>query len=249
MRNNFKSNVAYWLPGIIFTFIGGVFLVVGLIITMYNYQFRSNGVEDTAVITKIESFEGRENKRDYRVYIKYIVDGKEYNQYLGFYNINMYEGKEIQIYYDPEDPRRVKAKDEIFVWFIFPSIGFLFFVIGLIMIINRVRRVRLNKELLESGQKIYAEFVEVRLNSSYSVNGRHPFCLICRWTDENTGKVHLFKSEHLWEDPSYLIQERNINSFSVYIDKYNPNNYVVSLEELSDSYLLGERYEEYSNNM
>ena len=86
--------------------------------------------------------------------------------------------------------------------------------------------------MLETGDKIYADFKEVTINYSYSVNTRHPYIIICTGKDSVTGEVRTFKSENLWDNPEYIIKERNITTFPVYIDINNRKKYYLSLEEI-----------------
>ena len=54
---------------------------------------------------------------------------------------------------------------------------------------------------------------------------------ICTRKDNVTGEVRTFKSENLWDNPEYIIKERNITTFPVYIDINNRKKYYLSLEE------------------
>lgn len=69
----------------------------------------------TGVIQKIdhEVHYGANNDRedDYHVYVKYNVNGKDYDEELGYYTGEYREGMELEIRYDPENPMNITAAD------------------------------------------------------------------------------------------------------------------------------------------
>jgi len=84
-------------------------------------------------------------------------------------------------------------------------------------------------------QGIEAVPVDVQRNTSYSVNGQHPWRIIVQWQNPATGKLHLFRSDNLWFDPSrFVAQQKQIR---VLIDPQKPKRYsmdVSFLPELAD---------------
>ena len=91
-------------------------LVIGLIslgIGIYMTFFETNGFKPaTAVIDHVDETwvgttgdEGSEY--EYDVYVKYTVDGKDYYGRSDFYAPGYEAGKEIKIYYNPENPEEI----------------------------------------------------------------------------------------------------------------------------------------------
>ena len=83
--------------------------------------------------------------------------------------------------------------------------------------------------MIERGEKIYADFIEVTQNFHYSVNNRHPYNVICRWQNPADGQTYTFKSENLWDYPQYLTAIQ----IPVYLDIFNIKKYYMDLSELS----------------
>ena len=95
MKDNKTENLLW----IIFTIIGGIFVVIGLIIVgnVFNYENKESTV---GIITEISTYRGNNDDRNYRVYVSYNVDGRTYESELNGYSSSFYEGKKINIYYD-----------------------------------------------------------------------------------------------------------------------------------------------------
>ena len=79
------------------------------------------------------------------------------------------------------------------------------------------------------GTPVDTQFTAVELNKSIRVNGRNPFRIISQWQDPATAKVHIFRSENVWLDPSDHIATRTIK---VLIAPGNPRKYLVDLSFL-----------------
>ena len=224
---------AEWLFGIIFSVVGLIFFIAGIAMTSYDTNFKKDALETTAVISSIETYRDSDGDTSHKVYVKYTVDGKEYEERLNYYSSGMRMGNEIQIYYKPEQPNRILGKSEFsFPGLIFSLMGFICAAIGLVFIFNKVMKIKNRKYLMENGELVYAEITEVNYNRSYSVNGRNPYTITCKWVDPSTGMYYFFKSETIWFDPEPIIRERDIKTLPVYIDRYNPKKYAVSCEEL-----------------
>ena len=88
--------------------------------------------------------------------------------------------------------------------------------------------------LLTSGTRVYANITDININTSYNVNGRHPYVIHCQWTHPTSGITYLFKSGNLWFNPDFLIRERNIVSLPVYLNMEKPKKYYIDISELSD---------------
>lgn len=224
-----------WLFGIIFSGIGLTFFIVGISIALYNINFRNNALETTAVISSIERYRDSDGDTRHTVYVRYTIDGREYEGRLNYYSSGMYEGEEISIYYRPEQPNRILAKSSFSFFIIFfPSIGLVFAAIGFAFIFIKIKKIKNRRYLMENGELVYAEIAGVNYNRSYRVNGRSPYVITCKWVDSSTGLFYFFTSENIWFDPEPIINERDIKTLPVYIDRDNPNKYAVSSEELEN---------------
>lgn len=96
---------------------GLFFLGFGIFFTGRN----KNYVETTAVITEIRTNRAGSDE-DHDVFVAYTVDGQEYNALSDTYSSSYFEGKEIKIYYNPDDPSVIRGDSKV--------IGIILTVIG-----------------------------------------------------------------------------------------------------------------------
>jgi len=120
------------------------------------------------------------------------------------------------------------------LFLIFPGIGLLFAMIGGIGLLVRMIKKNKEKYLRENGEVVYGNYVETRLNFSYSVNNRHPYNVICKWNNPEDGKTYLFKSKNVWFNPEPKIEDENITTFPIYVDSNNKKKYVVDIDKLTE---------------
>lgn len=212
----------YWLWGT-FAAYGILFLIIGACVCIPRFSYA--GKEETAAyITKIQ---------DHKTYVSYTVEGETYTSRLNGYSSSFYPGKEIEIYYDREDPERIGARMFDLLFLIFPGIGAVFFLIGgtgMLVLLGRKKR---DQNLKETGRRVYGAYQKTAQNLLYTVNRRHPYYIVCQWRDPEDGKTYLFRSGNLWMDPEPLIQARNITVFPVYFDPRNKKRYVVDTEAVT----------------
>ena len=228
MSGNKVENLAW----IIFTIVGTVFVAIGIILfgSVFDY---TNKIETTGIITRI-SLSGSSENDSNKVYVSYVAEGNEYESTLNGYSSSFYEGKEIEIYYDKDNPNKIGMKSLDLLILIVPGIGLIFLIIGGTGILVKVNKKKLEKRLRENGELIYADYVETIINTSYSVNGRYPYKIICEWTNPVDSEEYMFKSKNIWSNPEDIIEEKNIKQFPVYIDKNNKKKYLVDIDILTE---------------
>lgn len=229
-----KSESLIWA---IFIIIGTIFVSIGIVICLnvFNYE---NKVETVGVITQISSYKDSEDARKYNVYVSYNINGEEYESKLNGYSSSFYEGKEIDIYYDKDNPNEIGAKSLDLLCLIFPAIGMIFVIIGLIGLVIKIKKKKLEKFLRENGEVVYANYIETVLNTKYRVNGRYPYNIVCDWNNPRDGKKYIFKSNNIWVNPENIILERDIKIFPVYINLENAKQYFVDVECLTEKQCL-----------
>lgn len=229
-----KTNKIENFIWISFLVIGLIFLIVGIIICINTFDY-TDKIETTGVITEITSYRNRDGDTIHNVYVKYEINGKQYESKLNSYSSNFYEGKEIKIYYEKDNIGNIGVKSLDLMSLMFPGFGIIFSSIGGISLFVQLRKKKLEKLLKESGTRINAYYVETVINTSYSVNNNHPYNIICEWNNPMDNKKYIFKSENIWVNPESIITERNITTFPVYIDMNNKKKYVVDIDELEDN--------------
>ena len=226
-----KENKEEKLIWIIFTGLGAIFIVIGLVIFVNGFS-STDKVETVGTVTKIIPYRDSNYNLKHEVYVSYTVEGREYESRLDGYSSSFYEGKKIDIYYNKDNPNIVGTKFAGVLYLIAPGIGLIFFIIGATGLLVKGNKNKLEKRIKETGQLIYANYVETELNTSYNVNGKNPFNVICEWNNPADNKKYIFKSKNIWIDPEYIIQEKGIKQFPVYID--DKMKYIVDIDVLTE---------------
>ena len=228
-----KENKLENLIWIILASIGAIFVIIGLVVfgSVFNYE---NKVDSVGTITEILSYRSTNHNINHEVYVSYTVEGKEYKSRLNGYFADFYEGKEIDIYYDKDNPNKIGVKSLDLLFLIFPGIGLIFLIIGGTGILVKINKKKSEENLKENGKLIYANYVETVLNTSYRVNGKCPYNIICEWNDTLDNKKYIFKSKNIWINPEKIIKEKDIKQFTVYIDN-DRKKYVIDVDILTEN--------------
>lgn len=229
-----KKNGVIILGYGMFAAIGILFTVIGVKISMNTFNYE-NKVETTGTITSITSHRDSDGDTSHTVYVSYEVDGVIYESSLGGYSSSYKKGKEIEIYYDKDDPYEIGTKSIDLLMLLFPGLGLIFAIIGLVGLIKIFVGKSKSKRLKEKGQAVYATITSVELNTSYTVNGSNPYYILCEWNNPTDGKKYIFKSENIWFDPQTIMSERNITQLPVYIDSAKLNNYYVDIDTIKNN--------------
>ena len=133
----------------------------------------------------------------------------------------------VRVLYDPLDPRHAYIDSFGQVW---PSTVVLL-VLGVAFNVPAVaslawRRAAARKEtwLRQNGQRVQADLTEVALNRALTVNGAHPYRVVCQWFNPITNQMLVFHSANIWYDPSKFLPGKTLD---VLIDPNNPRRYLV----------------------
>ena len=121
----------------------GIILVIGgliLYFVIFNYE---NKVDTIGKISKVALYRDMNDNQKYEVYVLYSVDGEQHESKLNGYSSQFYEGKEIKMYYDKDNPDKIGMKSLDLLFLIIPGIGIIFLIIGGIGIIVNVKKKRL----------------------------------------------------------------------------------------------------------
>ena len=213
MKNRFLDNIVW----IILLFIGSLYLIISCILYTTGTIPFQNREKAAAIITSIEEMD----EDDYKILVSYVIDGNIYNSKLNTYSSSYYEGKEITIYYDKTNPVSIADTDIDIIAIIFGGVGIYAIAIAIIIIIFKLRKKQLIIKLKETGYITNAKYLRTSINALFTVNGKHPYKIICEMDNSIDGKTHEICSKNIWYNPEKIIKERNIKSFRVY---YNPNN-------------------------
>ena len=95
--------------------------------------------------------------------------------------------------------------------------------------------------LMQHGKRVMAEVTGGSRNLNYTVNGRHPWKLECRYEDIFSGEIYLFSSGNVWMDPELYIGQQ----VSVYVEGENYKKYYVDVDGLCATGSYGVQIHDY----
>lgn len=104
-----KGTFFLFLFCIIFMFSGVLVTVLGIGITRDYNEFVKTAKYTKGEIKEIITTRDSDGDASHDVYVKYIVDGEEYEVKSNYYTSSMYVGKEIGVYYDKNNPHKSKV--------------------------------------------------------------------------------------------------------------------------------------------
>lgn len=227
----------------VLTLISRIFAVVGaalLLLALYQahstHRFLARATELSGEVTDLlPIMSSGSSGMTYKAEIHYdLPDGTEQRLVTGFSsNPPAYDvGEAVSVLHDPSGEREPQVRGFMSLWggaLISGVLGAAFFAIGGGMIAWGWRKGRLAEHLLAHGQPVEALVQGVELNGSLTVNGKHPFVVICQWLHPQTNEVHVFRSENLWFDPTPHLDRERVR---VFIEPGNPRRYLVDLSFL-----------------
>jgi len=238
-----------------------VFAIAGIGLTIFgitmhrnNIIFMRTAVQTTATITDIQIVRRGSDNYDRRVYVSHVIDGVEYEGLLGHWHSGMRVGQQIAVYYNPDNPRSFRSGSNRYIYLLVALFGTVFFAAGVMPPYMMRRQSMRQKNMIANGKKVMATVYDVmrgnmntsghrpnRLNawivSNITTDGhnspsRRTSCiLICRYKDEMTGTIHVFKSQNVWVDLPELSKEEPL-LVPVYVYSNDYSKYHVAVEEL-----------------
>ncbi len=113
-----KGKIVGVVFGILLAISAIITIIVGIIFTRISadYSDLTAKQKETFVPTKAtvvtivrvkDSMSGRHTSYHHDVNIEYSVDGKTYNNKLNYYDSDIYEGRQVTILYNPENPEEI----------------------------------------------------------------------------------------------------------------------------------------------
>ena len=131
--------------------IGILLIIFGVFMFIINDK-NKNYIETDAIVSKTELVNdsytdenGNTVEETYRVYVKYTVDGKEYEEEYG--ELSGYKkNQKITIYYNPDDPSKITGTKSMVLPIIFIIAGISSLIGGIMSGINSIKRYKKMKE-------------------------------------------------------------------------------------------------------
>lgn len=229
MKNKMKENRVEKLLGISFFAVGIVMLVIAIICAAFSGNTKKTAEKVTGTITGIYSSRGEDSNGNSSITVSYSYHGKQYETGLSEYSSSMWVGKDIDLYVDQDNPGKVRTGELLFLpAMILAIIAIPFLIIGGIFLMVVGKKRKRKEYLMQHGKRVMAEVTGGSRNINYTVNGRHPWKLECRYEDIFSGETYLFSSGNVWMDPELYIGQQ----VAVYVDGENYKKHYVDVDSL-----------------
>lgn len=211
----------------VFTLVG-VLLLLGAAL-LWNSTHRFMASASRLQGTVVELIEKRDSDgATYSPVVRFIApDGREVTYTESFSgNPAPYDvGENVEVLYSRENPDEPRIKGFMSLWLvpaILGGLGSIFTLIGGGVLFARHTGQRKKNYLMAYGTAIQTDFQGVERNTSFEVNGRHPWRIASQFLDPATNKLRVFHSENLWFDPSRFVTAKQV---TVLLDPKNPKRY------------------------
>lgn len=227
-RRKKKTNSLPILVFLIFALAGAGMLIGGFVFLGNSLKFRKIAVEVTGTITEITSRMDSDGDVHHAIRVSYSYNGQDFdNVPLGYYSSGMYEGKDILLLVDPGNPAHMASKSgDTLTYVILLAMGAVFAAVGIIPLIGSLAGSRRAKKLMESGRQLHAVVEYTDINTSVTINGRHPYIVFCTYQDPGTDVTYRFKSRNLMQDPGYAPGD----PIEVFVDPGDYSTYLVAAD-------------------
>ena len=143
------------------SFAGCIIIVAGIILAVLGFLFFRQNIdqrdykETQAVVSKLELFEDAHYETGlrgstyveatYTVFVKYTVDGKEYEAEYGIYSDHKV-GDEVKILYDPKNPQEIGKPAFKIYPYIFLGGGCILVIVGGVLTFRGVKKGKIKEE-------------------------------------------------------------------------------------------------------
>lgn len=137
----------------------GIILIIFSIFMFFANNKTKNYPKVEAVVSKIELYEdettdaeGNKVEAVYTVYMKYTVDGVEYEEEYGQFS-GFKVGDKKTIVYNPDNPKEISDPPSLLFTLIFFGLGVGFLIGGIISAVNTLKKYKNMKEQEEGWKK------------------------------------------------------------------------------------------------
>ncbi len=222
---------------IVFGAVAMIFLIASISAAINTLNFLENAIgTEGEVIALAESRSSDSHNSLYAPVVMFTTtEGKEEvfvsssSSYPAAYDV----GESIEVLYLEEDPSEVKIKGFFSFWgisFITGVMGVMFAIFPVTMLVIGIKKTKKKAMLKRNKITIKAKYLGVRMNTMVSINGAQPYVIEAQWKEPNSNKVHVFKSENIWFDPSDFI---NTEELTIFVDHpRKPKNYWMDISFL-----------------
>lgn len=221
-----------------------VILMTGLSLVLYGGYLMADDylLEKKAVKTTARIEEMNYNQKPYIAKVTYEASGEKYEQSIEIEREDASVNDYIELKYDGTNPGKLIYNNHTTQAIIVASIGVVLLIIGIKEVIDNTKKRKDITELKKSGIFITATIKDVFIDKNQKTyKGQYPYRIRAEYLNPSDNQLYLFDSENYYEDLKSIIENNNIQTISVYINRDNTNVYYVDVEPLLPKLLKGKQ--------
>ena len=217
--------------GVVLLLVGNVFLGMAFAMALDAACFLKHGIRAEAIVG---------DAWDDNVMIRYQAGGDAYAGFLGRPIPSVRKGDPITVYYDPENPGRIRTCYSGPSKSILLTAGMALATCGSLMLIFSQAGRCPDQWLPEDWDCVWADIISIEKDQGISDGGTHPYRLICggAWPD---GTVREFCSGPIWYDPSSWLKG---GAVPVYLNPEDSGDYYVDIRPVLPYDEMGRKWED-----
>ena len=224
--------------GFVYVFLGVGILLLFLALALWNKTRGFIARAATAHGTVTELIEVRDSdggSSTFKPVVKFVAPTGEEVSFTSSHSSRppAYDvGEAVEVLFLPGDAR---IKDFGSLWMgplILGGLGAAFAAIGLSILAVGRANTRKAVYLMAYGNAIQTDVQGVVLDTSLTVNGRHPWRITSQWLDPASNKMRVFDSANVWFDPTKFVTSRQV---TVLLDPKDPKRYHMDISFLPQS--------------
>ena len=208
-------------------------------------NFKKTAVETQATITDVAVHPSNGRARVDATYT-YMVEGQEY-RFRGLnYPRELKENSTTTIYYSIQDPLQVRFINESSIhrayFFIIVGLAFALFGLGMFFyLLYKALNEKSLSKLRDTGDMVIAQIDDVYI--SMSANGASLYGITCSYLNPVTKELSVFKRKDIMVNIKRIVEDCEITTISVYIDREKPARYFIDFKNLERYQFKGEDFE------
>ncbi len=217
----------------IFVFVG-ISIMIGGVSQIIGANKSSDAYERiTATVSDIQSMPDSDGDGyTYKVYVDYTYNGQQYsNIYLNMYSSDMYEGGDVKVMVDKNNPSRIKGELGSFGGGMLIAFGAVFVLIpGIIMIVTIKGMIRGKDEgsyIKKNGRQINAVVEDIVAEPSSPYASVKLYRVFCTYDDVGRNTIYRFVSDVVGEEVNMALSPGM--TVPVFVNDRDCHDYYVDL--------------------
>lgn len=213
-----------------------VFTIVGILLlatSAYLFQDTRTFVRDGAHTTGMVIDLLRSNNGTYAPRVRFRTADERVIEFTSSTSANppAYQQEEqVEVIYPVDRPGDARISGFMTLWgasLITGILGGVFFLIGGGLLAYGLLRSNRKAWLEKHGIPVTARLQQVELNTALESNGRNPYRISAQWKDPTTNRIHIFRSDNLWFDPSEFLAGQE--TVTVLIKRDDPRKHYMDI--------------------